>query len=332
MLRPSLWKLTIVGILIVTSKASVAAPILNYQFESIDSTTIPGSVTTPDSTGTYTSSATVNALLGDGSTPGVNFPQLTSGFVSNSLYQSLNPNSYMYFPGSPSTGSSASSVKPARVEIAKASAGALDQPQINFSFAAWVNPTAVGFGDPVTIQNRFIAAKVGQGTASSNRGWQILAAAPNSNPVNGLVNNGGGDDLEIDFSQNTSGSPNPNISIMINDVLPLNTWTHVAFTFDGTTPVVYINGLATTPTGFSTTTPGPNRVNGTNSAAFMVADRGSNSQYGWIGGIDDVRVYTETLDAAGVQALLVPIPEPSTFAVIIAGIFGLAFVRVRKNA
>src|SRR5262249_12840317 len=65
---------------------------------------------------------------------------------------------------------------------------------------------------------------------------------------------------------------------------PLNTWTHVALTFDGTSMTLHINGVprgSSTVTGSITTSTDPLRIGGTTAFA---------SQY-FSGLIDEVRVY-----------------------------------------
>ncbi len=75
---------------------------------------------------------------------------------------------------------------------------------------------------------------------------------------------------------------------------PVNTWTHVALTYDGTTIRLFVNGtqVASTPqTGAISTTNDPLWI-------------GGNSPYGeyFEGLIDEVRVYNRALSAADIQA------------------------------
>ncbi|MEX0642868.1 MAG: LamG domain-containing protein [Pirellulales bacterium] len=283
------------------AQSSFGVLLVNYQFESV-SADAPPNTTTPDSSGTFTSaSGTVNALLGTGTTPGTDYPYLLSGPVANSQYKSLNPNNAIGLNGGTAS----------RVIISKtsANAGGLEGSFTNLTIAAWVNPTEGSV-------DRYIAGKIGGGTTSSNRGWQ-------------LYRQGGTDDLVIDFFQNqTTGTGNPNSSITVAGVLPQDVWTHVAFTFDNGTSLVYINGVSQT-LSISPSDPAPVSINATNASAFMVGSRGgsnaSNALTGWIGGIDDFRFYSNTLNFAGVNALLVAIPEPSSVAAMgVAGLVGLA--------
>jgi hypothetical protein len=305
--------------LIVTAQSSPGALILNYQFESVVGSA--PNQTTPDTSDVpFVSSPTVNALLGAGSTPTIDYPGLITGtdLVSNVTVKSLNPNSAMSFPGGTSATSGVS-----RVSIANASAGPLAPSGgfTNITIAAWAFPTSAS-------TDRAIASKIGGGSFSSNRGWQIYSPAA-----------GGGDDLVIDFFQNQSGSGNPNASLIIEDVLPLNTWTHVAFTFNGTTPIVYINGVSESFVNLSATAM-PTSINATNGAAFLVGTRGNSNTTTfltpWIGGIDDVRVYNEVLGGSapgsnsGIGSLLTPVPEPNTILMTGIGLIGVV-VLARKR-
>lgn len=75
--------------------------------------------------------------------------------------------------------------------------------------------------------------------------------------------------------------------------LPLNTWTHLAGTFDGTTYRFYINGqLVTTSNG---TLGEPNTV------SFIIGGSGSCSTFAGL--IDEVSIYTRALSAADIAAI-----------------------------
>ena len=84
-------------------------------------------------------------------------------------------------------------------------------------------------------------------------------------------------------------------------VLPVNAWTHLAATYDGTTMRLYVNGVqvASRPqTGNIATSTNPLQI-------------GGDSIYGqyWSGRIDEVRVYNRALSAAEIQTdMNVPIP------------------------
>jgi hypothetical protein len=236
----------------------------------------------------------VNALAGYGdNTPGTDYPQQLTGPVANGPLQSQNPNNYMTFNSAVDGVNLSTRTFFTQVLIEDAAAGALDATFSNFTVALWLNPTS-------TNLDRFAIGKMG---GSNNRGWQLAA-------LNGT------NDLSIDyFSAISNGTDR---SLQVANVLPLNTWTHVAFAFDGAagTESIYVNGVLQSPVTSTSTLPTvPAVLNGVNSSPFRVGHRGGTSSTvgGWIGGIDDVRVYDETLTAAQVQALLEPPGLPGDF-------------------
>ncbi len=92
-------------------------------------------------------------------------------------------------------------------------------------------------------------------------------------------------------------------------VLPLNTWVHVATTYDGATLRTYVGGqqaAATSTTGAIETSTEPLRI-------------GGNSIWGeyFSGAIDEVRIYNRALTAAEIQTDMVTpvgVVAPTTFA------------------
>jgi hypothetical protein len=281
----------------LSTAPSFAALLVNYQFETVDGAV--ATQTTPDSSGTFVSSnptPLVNAMLGYGTTPGTDYPQQLAGPVANGSVQSLNPNNYMKFSSAVSSSGTANNFT--RVEIADASSGALDAAFTNFSVALWLNPT----GLTPTGNDRFAIGKIG---GSGQRGWQIYSPGMTS-------------DLFLDYFVSPSGAAQ---TLSLTGVLPQNTWTHVAVTYDGPGGVanIYINGAL----ALNQTTGVLAAWNGANNQPFRVGHRGATggSVSGWIGGIDDVRLYNETLSANQVQDLMTAVPEPSgvVLAVIALG-------------
>src|SRR5581483_4700676 len=87
--------------------------------------------------------------------------------------------------------------------------------------------------------------------------------------------------------------------------LPLNTWSHLVATFDGTTEQLYVNGVQVA----SQVQPG---AIGTSAQPITIGGA-------WQGLIDEVRVYNRALSAAEIQTdmnnsvvLLAPAPPPPT--------------------
>ena len=82
---------------------------------------------------------------------------------------------------------------------------------------------------------------------------------------------------------------------------PLNVWTHVAFTYDGTTQRLFVNG-AQVATRAQT-----GNIQATNSPLWI----GGNNPYGeyFVGLLDDVRVYNRALTATEIQTdMSTPLP------------------------
>lgn len=77
--------------------------------------------------------------------------------------------------------------------------------------------------------------------------------------------------------------------------IPLNTWTHVAVTFDGTTKSIYLNGVLSVQDGVS-------GINMSNSGSpLYIGSNSSGSNFSGL--IDDLRVYDKSLSASEVQAI-----------------------------
>jgi hypothetical protein len=142
---------------------------------------------------------------------------------------------------------------------------------------AWVYPTALGSGNWRTV---VMKERPGGETfnlyahSSTNRptAYVVAAAQPNS-PLN------------------ASGTSQ----------LALNTWTHLAATYDGTTLRLYVNGNQV----------GTRAVAGPLLTSSGVLRMGGNGVWGefFRGRLDDVRIYSRALTAAEIQAdMTTPVP------------------------
>ncbi|MEX2169195.1 MAG: LamG-like jellyroll fold domain-containing protein [Pirellulales bacterium] len=219
----------------------------------------------------------------------------------------------MNFPGNPASGSLSSNFE--RVEIANGSSGALNASFSNFTVALWLNPSN-------TTRDRFAIGKMGGG---GQRGWQIVSPTGTS-------------ELVIDYFDMAAGMDR---SLHLPNALPLDTWTHVIFAFDGVnqTEAVYLNNVLqnSVDTSLSGSATVLATLNGSNSAAFRVGHRGaSGSSVGsWAGGIDDVMVFNETLahtpagSLTGTGSTLVP--EPTACLTFGLGMAGLTVLRRRAK-
>jgi hypothetical protein len=185
------------------------------------------------------------------------------------------------------------------VEIADASAGALDASFSAFTVALWLNPSS-------TDRDRFAVGKMG---GSGQRGWSVSSV-------------GGTTNLAIDYFETAGGADR---TLTVAGALPLNTWTHVIFTFDGASQVdkIYVNNVEVTPTATGLLTGPSATLNAANNALFRVGHRGAtgNTVGSWAGGIDDVRIFNEALpftavgSATGTGSLLAP--EPGSIALVV---------------
>jgi hypothetical protein len=276
------------AIIVCHAPAAFCDLLLNYQFETVDGEA--PLQTTPDSSGNFTSSNVaplVNALTGfDTLTPGIDYPLQMAGSVANTTFQSLNPNNFMNFYSTVDGVNTSTRNNYSAVQIAADAAGPLNVTFTNFSVALWLKPTDLE-------TDRWAIGKTGTG---GNRGWQILGKS-------------GTTDLELDYYATTENGSDR--AFIVPNVLPLSTWTHVAFTFDGTagTEALYINGVSQTLVNGGEMPTVPTTLNSANAYALDVGHRGRTGPTigGWRGGIDDVRIYDQTLTAAEVQALLVQV-------------------------
>jgi hypothetical protein len=280
----------VVAASIGSASLSPAALLLNYQFESVDGA-IPNQ-TTPDSAGTFAAGPSVNVLIGHGTnTPGTSYPQLVAGPVANASYKSLNPNSAIQL-NSVSNGSA----NRTGVTIADASAGSLDAVFTAYSVAVWVHPRS-------TSTYRMIGGKFG---GNGNRGWHLGSPTGTTN-------------LDVFYFGAANDADNSSRRYALTNVLPLDTWTHIAFTFDGVNQVdaVYINGVSQSLTNTGTSAVVPTQLYAANSENFWVGNRGAiGGVTSWDGNLDDFRIYNHALSASEVNALLIRVPEPATWIIV----------------
>lgn len=105
---------------------------------------------------------------------------------------------------------------------------------------------------------------------------------------------------------------------------PDGTWTHVAWQYDGADKVVYVNGVE------STRVAGDNITDPSLNVAIGFTARDGMGSFNGL--IDDVRIYDEVLDEAGIlsAANAVNIPEPSTTGLFVLAGLGLVLRHRRR--
>jgi hypothetical protein len=132
----------------------------------------------------------------------------------------------------------------------------------SFSLEAWVRPTTID-----GTSRRIVSKAIG-----GLQGYELF------------VNSGSG----LSF-QRIAGSTNT----VTATAPPLNSWSHVVATYDGTTMRLYVNG--------SLSNSGASALSLLdNAAAFRVGNSALGTE-GWAGDLDDVTVYSGVLGAAQVQ-------------------------------
>jgi hypothetical protein len=149
-------------------------------------------------------------------------------------------------------------------------AGSLDNLQLTtMTISAWIKPSGTGGS--------------GAGRIFEKGGWFLSMATVSSSPVVRLT------------CQDTGGSRN-------STAITLNTWTHVAATWDGVGPGsgmhLYINGVLADGTSSAGTGAPASDV-----GSASIGNRASDQARGFPGSIDEVRIYNRTLSAAQIQAL-----------------------------
>jgi len=140
----------------------------------------------------------------------------------------------------------------------------------NLSISLWVNPSTINTGGAMI--NRYEG-----GYANSNsQAWQFLLV--NNNPYAVL------DAASTTNSQNVD-------SLSTHSIIPMNTWTHLVFTFNGSTLLIYTNGNLTASLNQTF-------VLNTNSTSGISIGQSRQANGNWDnfnGDLDEIRVYNRVL-------------------------------------
>jgi hypothetical protein len=152
-----------------------------------------------------------------------------------------------------------------------------------FTLSAWVNPSAAQPSEPTVIAKEI----------SGDLPYVLYARGSGSGP-NAYVLAGGS-------YQNAAAT----------STLPANTWTHLATTYDGTTLRLYVNGVLAGSTVVSGSLASGN-------GALRIGNNAVFGNEGFVGRIDEVRIYARALAPAELQADMqtpieaVPAPTDTT--------------------
>jgi hypothetical protein len=119
-------------------------------------------------------------------------------------------------------------------------------------------------------------------------------------------------------------APTSTTSLSVTDdaTLPVNQWFHMAAVYTpGVSMEIYIDGVLAQ----SLTTGVPASQFNANGQNVLIGNRPGGA-WGWLGMLDDVRIYNEALSQADIQTIMVP--EPVTMLML--GLGGLALIRKRS--
>lgn len=243
-----------------------------YRFglQASDTATPPNTSPAPTGNGDTT---TVFAPVVDGLTVHLKFDDPSAdGVATDSSVNSLNGS----MSGTTSPAYSASGLIDGAYDFDggdRVSLGTMDVAGSGITMAAWVKPDTYG-------AYRKVICKA-DGVAQANTYWSLVFNADGTRPRIQIKTAGDG---VTDALEAPTG-------------IPLNQWTHLAGTFDGTTMRLYINGAQVASLAKSGTLgQGP-------TAQAWIGDVPPGGGRGWDGMIDEVRIYIYALPANEISAL-----------------------------
>jgi beta-lactam-binding protein with PASTA domain len=154
------------------------------------------------------------------------------------------------------------------------------------TLSAWVNPSVMSGWETILMKER--------GTAGAGLLAYALYAHDGA-PLSGQLA------VPAGYVRTNPVATTTDRAVRGTATLPLNTWTHIATTYDGANQRFYVNGVLVG------TTPGTGSINVANGAIRIGGNNSSTGEF-FSGMIDEVRVYSRALSLAEIAAdMLVPI-------------------------
>jgi len=188
---------------------------------------------------------------------------------------------------------------------------AADSPSLDFSsshlsVSAWVNPAALTRGTYERI--------VGRWSGINDEREFFLGLDPGN---------------VFDFGLHPDGTVSQvdQVEVLSTTAFSLDSWIHVAGTWDGTTARLFVNGIEESSLPYSL-----GMIDGTK-PLFIGADEWSSpGLYNFDGKIDDVYIYNRALSPSEVGTLFSAVPEPNTALLLGVGMMGLGMRRRRTRS
>jgi hypothetical protein len=319
------WNMARSAAQIATNRFGRVAPessnlILNFLFEETSGSTVADSATAAGAqNGTIENGAafsddvielggTIVADVMENSTqvislPGADVDSTISYTGINAGVGSVNPSAlaygnFLYTPRANFTGSDSVTYIVTDGSLASTSA-------VRIAVNALNDPPVVGPGTSISLNgaNQYLDAPDGVwfGSTYTVEGWVFVRSYANWSRLFDFGNGSSSDNVLGALSQGTTGRPHfavhkggAEYSINSSDAIPLNTWTHLAFAYDGTTARIFINGVQTA-SGAIPVPANVNRVNNYFGRSNWGGDAYADAKFA------DLRVWNVARDAAQIK-------------------------------